>query len=92
MVVFFGISLGYLWSVIVAFWGKFQVGTTNIMIAVGIISMMYPPLAKVEYEGMNRIFRDRKAFLLSFVRNYVIRNKSFFNVLFNSVVVNSSRI
>lgn len=69
---FLGISLGYLWPGIVDFWEKFQVGTTNVLIAIGLISMMYPPLAKVKYEEMGRIFHDRKVLLLSFVQNYVM--------------------
>jgi len=72
MAMFFGISIGYFWSGIVDFWGKFQVGTTNVLIAVGLISMMYPPLAKVKYEEMGRVFRDKKALLLSFMQNYII--------------------
>jgi len=67
-----GIGLGFVFPGVVDGLNKLQVGTTSVPLAVGLILMMYPPLAKVRYEEMGRVFKDVKVLVLSLVQNWII--------------------
>jgi len=67
-----GVGGGYLFPDVAAWLDKFSIGTTSIPIAIGLIIMMYPPLAKVKYEELGKVFKNGKVVTLSLVQNWVI--------------------
>lgn len=72
MAMFLGIGIGYFMPESSGFINSFSSGTTNIPLAIGLILMMYPPLAKVRYENMGEVFKNRKILSVSLLLNWII--------------------
>src|SRR5574339_758594 len=69
---FLGIALGYFFPEIETFINRFNRGSTNIPIAIGLIIMMFPPLAKVRYEHLGKVFSNVKVIALSLLLNWIV--------------------
>jgi len=72
LLMFAGVSIGYIMPAISGFWNSLSSGTTNIPIAIGLVLMMYPPLAKVKYEKLPLVFKNLKLLTLSLTQNWIV--------------------
>lgn len=72
LIMFAGVIVGYFVPGIAGFWDSLSTGTTNVPIAIGLILMMYPPLAKVKYEKLPLIFKNIRLLILSLTQNWIV--------------------